>query len=149
MTRTRIGLLAVLCSGLALVGCGSEVTSARLERSVSGTFSRLLVAQQREIGLRPPSADGLRTVATCRRGADATGISGAGEDWSCVLSYSTSGGAGTVRLEVQAKPDGCWRADGGAADVGPSTLRNVSTGDSVPNPLTEFDGCFDTSVGAH
>jgi hypothetical protein len=146
----RPGLIGgVAVSGcLLLTGCQSSVTSARLERSIAATFTNLLVLQQDRIGRPPVFPGALQAQATCYRGSPSGLRTGAGEDWQCRVDYSTPGGPSSTRFDVQAKTDGCYKADGTVSDVGPATLTSEATGAQVANPLVEFDGCFDASLGA-
>jgi len=133
---------------LLLTGCQSSVTSARLERSIAATFTNLLVLQQDRIGRPPVFPGALQAQATCYRGSPSGLRTGAGEAWQCRVDYSTPGGPSSTHFDVQAKTDGCYKADGTVSDVGPATLTSEATGAQVANPLVEFAGCFDTSLGA-
>lgn len=148
MKRMPIAMVAVVAA-LAVTGCSSDVTATRLEPSVATTFGRLLILQQSATGTAPPAPAAVQSSAVCQRGTAPGGKrSGAGSDWACVVTYSTPAGVGSSRLEVQAKPDGCWTADGSSLDVGPQTLHDETTGAAVINPLAEFDGCFDITLRA-
>jgi hypothetical protein len=135
-------LLAVVALAGLLTGCGTAFTPARLGPSFAEVFTGLYAAQQRELGRIPPSPQGLRPLASCRR--TGTVANGPGEDWVCTVDYVDADQSVTQSFEVQVKPDGCWKADGPPANQ-PAQLVDALTGDPRTNPLAEFDGCLDTS----
>lgn len=135
----RVLLLAALLCSLFAAGCATPLTAGRVEASFARAFSGLYTLQQAQDGRAVP---GLQVRAGCRRtGPDATGP---GEDWACVVQYVDAGTALSQAFELLVKPDGCWRAE--APPVSQPALRaHPVTGAPRPNPLAEFDGCFDTS----
>lgn len=149
----RVGaVLAASLAVTALSGCGnSGITRDRIQRAFGPTFARLYVAQQHAHG-RTVQAKALDPRTTCRRGAPAdrtdaaaTG-SGAGEDWSCLVTYLVDG-PGTpsaARYTLSVKTSGCFTADGdGPLEVNGEQTLVTPAGDTVTNPLWSFDGCFD------
>ncbi|HUR12951.1 MAG TPA: hypothetical protein VM097_00520 [Mycobacteriales bacterium] len=127
---------------LAAAACATPLTSARVEESFSRVFGGLYALQQEQDGRARLDADLLHVRAACKRtGPDP---SGPGEDWSCTVDYVDSRTPFTQVFELLVKPDGCWRAE--APPVAQPALRtDPLTGATRPNPLAEFDGCFDTS----
>lgn len=122
--------------------CGTAETPSRLSQSFADTFSGLYAAQQAQLGRTDVTRALLGTRATCRR----TGPQqqGPGEDWVCAVRFVDGDAESTQSFEVQAKPDGCWKAEG-PPTVQPALLQDPLTGRSLVNRLAEFDGCLDTS----
>lgn len=127
---------------LAVAACASPLTPSRLEGSFAATFGALYALQQSQDGRTDVTAVRLRPRATCHR----TGVeqSGPGDDWTCTVVYVDTQTTFTQAFELQVKPDGCWRAE--APPVAqPAVRTDPLTGVTRPNPLSEFDGCLDTS----
>ena len=123
-------------------GCGTALTPASLSPSFAEVFAGLYATQQSRLGRTEVTQAGLRPQATCARtGASATGP---GEDWLCKVAYIDQDTAYTQSFEVQLKPDGCWTAEG-PPTAQPAELVDAVDGTRTPNPLSEFDGCLDTS----
>jgi hypothetical protein len=126
-------------------GCGgSDITAARLERSLGPTFRNLFMLQQSELhgadNVPPPD-----TWAQCGRGGRASGGSGPGDDWVCLVHWpAPSGITQPISYEVHVKPTGCYSAQGPATLVGQQRFQGAD-GRTHTNPLYEFDGCFDTA----
>jgi hypothetical protein len=123
-------------------GCGTAMTRDRLGSSFGEVFSGLYVTQQSRLGRTDVTLAGLRTTATCARNGPAK--QGPGEDWICRVRYVDQDTPFTQAFEVQAKPDGCWRAEG-PPTAQPPQLVDPADGSRSTNPLAEFDGCVDTS----
>jgi hypothetical protein len=134
----RLALAAVL----VCAGCSTALTPSHLSSSFGQTFAGLYATQQSRLGRTDVTTAGVRPQASCSR----TGPSpqGPGEDWLCRVAYIDQDTAYTQSFEVQLKPDGCWTADGPPA-VQPAELVDAVDGSRTPNPLSEFDGCLDTS----
>ena len=130
-------LLTLAC--LSLSGCGSIVTSGRLEQSIAPAFTRQYHWQQQLQGR--PTTGALDTRARCARGG--SGDTGAGSDWSCTIQYFETGPQTPVTLtyDVTVHPDGCWTADNGPVSLGGLNLQTPD-GTTVPNPLYAIDACF-------
>lgn len=128
---------------LLLTGCGQvDITRGRVERALGTTFVHLEVRQQSLLG-RVTAPDSLDPSATCHRSAG-TPDRNAGDDWVCVVHVlGADGYVQAVPYDVHIKADACYTADGPSAVIGQPTL-TTSTGDTVLNPLYEFDGCIDT-----
>ncbi|MDF3293546.1 hypothetical protein [Streptomyces silvisoli] len=148
MNRTvaRAALAAaalVLLAGTA--GCGgSDITSGRLERALGPTFRNLFALQQTELhGTdNAPSPD---TWANCAKAGRASGGSGPGDDWVCLVHWpAPSGITQPIAYEVSVRPTGCYTAQGPATLVGQQRIQGAD-GHQHTNPLYEFDGCFDTA----
>ncbi|HUR52102.1 MAG TPA: hypothetical protein VMZ11_08260 [Mycobacteriales bacterium] len=127
---------------LALAACSTPLTSQRLEPSFARTFSGLYALQQTQDGRHGVQPDALGSAATCQRSG--TEASGPGEDWVCQVTYQDGKRLLTQSFEVQVKSDGCWKAE--APPTSQPVLRaDPVTGATHVNPLSEFDGCLDTS----
>jgi hypothetical protein len=149
--RRTPALATLLAVSAAVAGCGPvDVTRSRLEGAVGPTFANLYVVQQSLLGRPAGAASDVGARATCQKGGPGTPDEGAGEDWVCtvfgtVAFVRADGGViQRLRYEVNAKPDGCYTATGAPQVVGLQTLQ-APGGDTVVNPLYEFDGCFDTT----
>jgi hypothetical protein len=145
----RWGAVAMIAAvGLGASGCGSSgITGGRLDRAVAPTFANLYVLQQSLRG-RKVAAASLNSRAACTRGDAATADSGAGNDWTCTVTWFNTGPniAVTASYQVHVQTNGCYTADGdGPADLNGQQLITAADGASVTNPLWEFDGCFDTT----
>lgn len=132
----RVALVALM-----LAGCGSPLTQQAMGPSFAQVFAGRYAAQQATLGRTDVTAAKLKPQATC--GRTGTSSAGPGEDWTCTVTYADGVTSGTQVFEVQVKADGCWKADGPATVQTPLVL-DALTGDQVPNPLAEFDGCLDT-----
>lgn len=134
-----------LLAGAALVtaaACASPLTAGRVEASFAPTFGALYALQQSQDGRTDVDARGLGPRATCHR----TGVdrNGPGDDWTCTVVYVDTQTTFTQAFELQVKPDGCWRAE--APPVAqPAVRTDPLTGVTRANPLSEFEGCLDTS----
>ncbi|MGI8696020.1 MAG: hypothetical protein ACR2JQ_05150 [Mycobacteriales bacterium] len=153
--RLIVGAVAAAVAA-GLTGCGqSPITGARVAAAVGPTFSNLYLLQQNQRG-HPTTAAAMRTRATCARGggsmaavsgAGSSTGRGAGDDWACTIIFQVRGPqipeAATYALHV--RTDGCYSADGdGPTDLNGAPTLVDTTGNTVINPLWQFDGCFDT-----
>jgi hypothetical protein len=143
----RLALLTLLVGALVvpLAGCASTgVTSARLNGSVGPTFERLYQWKRNLEG--EPAAKDLNTSAHCHRTTAKDPYKGAGSDLVCTVRFLVDGPNTQVSFNwnVQAKPDGCWNADGVPIQLGAQTVL-TSTGKRVIDPIYKVDGCFSTS----
>ena len=142
-----------------LSACGnSPITATRLDAALGPTFTHLYAYQQQLIG--NPADASVYAIASCQRsgagsanaGASNAGASnaggtdsGAGDDWVCgVTVYRKTGAPIAASIEVKVKTNGCYVADPPISVVGPTEL-TLPDGSSADNPLSEFDGCFDTA----
>ncbi|WP_017935690.1 ABC transporter permease [Nocardioides sp. Iso805N] len=124
---------------------GSGVTRAKLQDSLSTTFSHLYVLQTDELQRPTVTEVTMRTRSSCDKGGPNDQDSGPGNDWRCIVSWHTPGtafvGQATFQLDVTA--DGRYVADGdGPKEVNGSFQVHTVDGDT-PNPLWQFDGLVD------
>lgn len=139
----------VVAGGLVIgsAGCGNHITVGRLDSAVAPTFANLYVLQQAQHG-RKVTVESLKSTAKCVRGDQSTPDKGAGEDWTCAVTWFKSGPdipvVASYSLHVQT--NGCYTAEGdGPIDVNGQPTVVTPDGDTVVNPLYKFDGCFDTT----
>ncbi|RZS82706.1 hypothetical protein EV189_3101 [Motilibacter rhizosphaerae] len=141
----RVGTAAAAVIGAAaLVAAGPhDVTRPRLEKSLDATFVNLYLEQQHRIlGHAAVTAASTGASTTCHRTASSTDV-GAGPDWVChVLWRDDKGAKQDGKFEVAAKANYCYVASGPSKIVGLQTIADT-TGRQVPNPLFEFDACYD------
>jgi hypothetical protein len=144
--RRLIAVLAAVGAVLAVGACGgSDVTRARLERSLPQTFSNLYVQQARLLGHKGITVASVHAKAQCDKGGPDVPDRGAGADWICQMVWDDPNiPAGTLpgRFEVTAHSNDCYTAGGPSKIVGQWTITDVH-GDTVDNPVFEFDSCFD------
>jgi hypothetical protein len=146
-TMRRLALPALLLAALlvTLTGCASTgVTSSRLNASVGPTFERMYQWKRSLEG--EPAAKDLDTKAYCHRTTAKDPYKGAGSDWVCTVRFLVDGPNTQVSFNwnVQAKPDGCWDADGIPVRLGTQTVL-TSTGRRVIDPIYKVEGCFSAS----
>lgn len=139
----RGGTAAVIAAGAAaLIAAGSpDVTRPRLEASLTRTFTNLYVQQSQILG-SPVTAESVGAGSTCHRTAAKQDV-GAGPDWVCQVTWTgTTGAPQSGKFELAAKASYCYVGSGPSKTIGPVTILDTS-GREVPNPLFEFDACYD------
>lgn len=140
--RTTAGVAAV-AGVLALSGCGSDVTRPRLEAALAPTFANLYVQQAGILGHPGVTVASVAPKASCDRGGPKVADVGPGADWICMVDWRDNTGAEqNGKFEVQVRSNSCYTAGGPSKLVGLQTITDRS-GKDVPNPVFEFDGCFD------
>ena len=145
-----VGAIAVvLAVGGAVVagsGGGSTVTRARLERSLPAEFARLYAAQATLLGHKGVTPESLDARAMCDKGGAVEPDVGPGSNWNCLVSWNDPDNPmppeGYGKFELDVHTNGCYTAGGPSKLVGYATLTDTR-GREVPNPVFEFDGCFD------
>ncbi|WP_157559113.1 hypothetical protein [Nocardioides sp. Soil774] len=153
MRRFIISLVAAVAVVLAIGGAvvagsggGSTVTRARLERSLPTEFANLYAAQATMLGHRGVTPASLHPTAMCDKGGAVEPDVGPGSNWNCLVSWTDPDNPmppeGYGKFELDVHTNGCWTAGGPSKLVGFATLTDTS-GREVPNPVAEFDGCFD------
>lgn len=127
----------------AAIGCGTtDVTAARLERSLAPTFANLYVRQAAIIGHDAVTVSSVAASATCDRGGPTVADRGPGADWICMIHFTDdTNTAQDGKFEVQVKSNSCYTAGGPTKLIGAATITDRG-GRDVPNPVFEFDGCF-------
>lgn len=138
--------VGALAGVVAARGSGTDITRARLERSLPETFSNIWVQQAKLLGHDDVTAASLHATAMCDRGGSTVGDSGPGGDWNCLMGWTDPAVAmppeGYGKFELNVHSNGCYTAAGSSKLVGFLTLTDKN-GHQVPNPAFEFDGCLD------
>jgi hypothetical protein len=139
-------LLIALAALLVLGGCGgSDVTKARLERNLPQTFANLYVQQAGLLGHKGITVDSLHAQAQCDKGGPKVADRGPGADWICLMRWTDPNVPlpdGSGKFELSAHSNDCYTAGGPSKLVGLQTITDTH-GNDVPNPVFEFDSCFD------
>jgi hypothetical protein len=139
------GVAAVSAAG----GDGSTVTRARLERSLPVVFSNLYVQQSHLLGRNGVTPGNLQARAMCdKHGPDVADV-GPGGDWICLMSWTDPDvpmpPEGYGKFELNVHSNDCYTAAGPSKLTGFLNLTDQH-GKEVPNPVFEFDGCFDPAT---
>jgi hypothetical protein len=143
-----IALIAAVALGSAVAAMspGSSVTRARLERSLPATFANLYVEKARILGRDDLTPESLHAEAMCdKHGPDVADI-GPGGDWVCLIGWTDPKmplpAEGYGKFELNVHSNDCYTATGPSKIIGFLTMTDPR-GSEVPNPVFEFDGCFD------
>ncbi|MCW2973589.1 MAG: hypothetical protein JWN72_1862 [Thermoleophilia bacterium] len=150
LTRTILSLavVAVVVAALFVVqhrSGGSSITEARLERSLPTTFSHLYLQQADLLGRTGLTMKSLDARADCDKGGPTVANSGPGADWICLMTWNDPDVPlpdGSGKFELNVHSNDCYTAGGPSKLVGLVTIVD-RRGREVPNPVFEFDGCFD------
>ncbi|HSP37000.1 MAG TPA: hypothetical protein VLR26_04535 [Frankiaceae bacterium] len=134
------GLAAVL----ALPACGSsDVTRPRLEAALAPTFANLYVQQAAVLGHPGVTVASTAARASCDKGGPKVADVGPGADWICMVTWhDQTRTEQSGKFELQAHSNSCYSAGGPSKLVGLLSITDTH-GRDVPNPVFEFDGCFD------
>lgn len=150
-TVRRYVLLALIwaVAGAGIIGLSArgtvEVTRPRLEASLSQTFANLYLQQAKLLGHRGLSISSLDAQAHCDKGGPAVADEGPGADWTCLMTWNDPNVPlpdGSGKFELNVHSNDCFTASGPTRVVGLVTITDTR-GNSVPNPVFEFDSCFD------
>lgn len=151
LRRWLPALLAVLAAGLVVgvmsASSSSTVTRARLERNLPLTFSRLYVQQAKILGHKGITVQSLHARAQCDKGGPKVADVGPGADWICLMTWNDPNLDPSVmpgKFELNVHSNDCYTAGGPSKIVGLITITDTH-GNDVPNPVFEFDSCFDPS----
>ena len=143
-----IAVLAVggLGSAVMATSGGSNITRARLERSLPVTFANVYADQAKLLGHLGVTPASLNTKAMCDKGGTTQPDAGPGATWVCLMSWTDPNKSlpseGYGKFELNVHSNGCYTAIGQTKTVGFLTLTDT-TGKTVSNPAFEFDSCFD------
>lgn len=140
---TAIAVAVAALASLSACG-GSDVTKARLESSLGPTFANLYVHQQTDILGHPgTTVSSIDARPTCDKGGPNVADHGPGADWICMVAFNDNTGAPQEgKFELQVRSNSCYTAGGPSKLIGLATITDTR-GNDVPNPVFEFDGCFD------
>lgn len=150
LDRRTLGSVAVMLVAFAAIvayasGGHSDVTKARLERSLPASFANIYVQQAKLLGHNGITARTLHAKASCDKGGPNVADHGPGADWICLMAWSDPNVPlpdGSAKFEINAHSNDCYTAGGPSKYVGQLTITDTR-GHDVPNPAFEFDSCFD------
>jgi hypothetical protein len=147
--RVLFSAAVVLVVGAVLAavasGSSSDVTKARIERTLPAAFSNLYVQQAKILGHNGITVQSLHAKASCDKGGPKVADQGPGSDWICQMAWSDPNVPlpdGSAKFEINAHSNDCYTAGGPSKYVGQLTITDTH-GRDVPNPVFEFDVCFD------
>src|SRR5262245_35455466 len=144
ITAAIVVVAGVAVGALASVS-KSSVTRARLERSLPQTFANLYVQQAKLLGHKGITVQSLHARAQCDKGGPNVADVGPGADWICLMTWRDPNIDATLlpgKFEMNVHSNDCYTAGGPSKIVGLLTITDTH-GNDVPNPVFEFDGCFD------
>jgi hypothetical protein len=151
MRRTIITIVTALLVvvGLGAVaqaaGGGSSITRARLERSVTASFSNVYSQEAALLGHTGVSPASMDARAMCDKGPGVA-QSGPGTSWVCLMSWKDPNlpmpSAGYGKFELTVHSNGCYTAGAPSSLVGYQTI-TAADGRTVNNPAYEYDACLD------
>jgi hypothetical protein len=145
LRRHAAGVLAAAAL-LGLSACGgSDITKARLERSLPQTFANLYVQRAKLLGHKDITVQSIHARASCDKGGPKRADRGPGADWICLMNWTDPNVQlpdGYGKFELNAHSNDCYTAGGPSKLIGLQTLTDTH-GNDVPNPVFEFDACFD------
>jgi hypothetical protein len=139
-------LVAVGLGGVAVATSGgSAITQARLEHSLTASFSNVYsqeAALQGHQGVTPAS---MHAQAMCDKGPGVA-QSGPGTSWNCLMSWSDPSvpmpATGYGKFELSVHSNGCYTVGSPSTLVGSQTITDAR-GRTVNNPAYEYDACLD------
>ena len=139
-----LGSFVALGVVVGLIAAGHpEVTKARLEKSLTPTFTDLYLQQAVILGRTSVTAASMQAVSVCDRGGPKVKDVGPGSDWICYIDWNDVAGKRLHgKFELQAKSNACYVATGPSRLNGPVMITDTH-GRDVLNPVFEFDACYD------
>jgi hypothetical protein len=144
-TGAAITVVAVVAlGGIASTG-ESDVTKARLERSLPASFANLYVQQAELLGHTGITTASLHAKTSCDKGGPKVADHGPGADWICLMSWTDPNVPlpdGYAKFDLNVHSNDCYTAGGQTKYVGLITITD-KRGKDVDNPIFEFDTCFD------
>lgn len=152
LLRALLPVLAIVLAVGAVAGVvsargsSSDLTRARLERSLPVTFANIYEQQAKLLGHDGVTAASVRPTAMCDKGDSSMPDLGPGGDWVCLMGWTDPNVAmpaeGYGKFELNVHSNGCYTAVGPTKLTGYLTLTDTN-GRVVTNPAFEFDGCLD------
>lgn len=139
-------LVAIGLGGVALATSkGSAITQARLERSVTASFSNVYSHQAAILGHQGVTPASMDAQAMCDKGPGVA-QSGPGTTWNCLMSWTDPNvpmpSTGYGKFELTVHSNGCYTVGSPSSLIGYQTITDAR-GRIVANPAYEFDGCLD------
>jgi hypothetical protein len=146
-TVASAAIALVVFAALAALASGgqSDVTKARLERSLPATFANVYIQQAALLGHKGITVQSLHPTASCDKGGPNVPDHGPGADWICLMAWTDPNVPlpdGNAKFELNVHSNDCYTAGGPSKYVGQLTITDAH-GKDVTNPAFEFDGCFD------
>lgn len=140
------GVLAVATTGAG----GSGITREKIQRSVATAFAHLYVQQEQEMRRPPVTEAQLHTSASCLKSEGLGTQEGSGNDWRCTISWGVPGDniTATSVYQLDVTANGRYIADGDGPQEVNGYFLIVTGGQTVSNPLWQFDGNVDL-ISAH
>jgi hypothetical protein len=141
-----IAVLAVVgLSSIAIAtSSGSPITRARLERSVTASFSNIYSQQATLLGHDGISPQSLDAKSMCDKGPGVS-PSGPGTGWICLMSWKDPSvpmpSTGYGKFEVTVHTNGCYTVGSPSSLIGYQTITDAA-GRTVNNPAYEYDACL-------
>lgn len=140
-------VVAVTAGALVLAGLiphGPDITRERVEVDLAAVWPNQY-AQLARLQGKPATAVPAEGVS-CDKGGPGVPDRGPGRNWVCTFTYTAGGRTHSARYEMIVRGEACYTATDPALIESP-TVVDPATGSSVPNPLYQFDGCFDVYDG--
>jgi hypothetical protein len=147
ITATTAVVLAALGVGVGglIASSSSGVTRARLERNLPQSFANEYVQQAKILGHQGITVQSLHARAQCDKGGPNAPDRGPGSDWICLMSWRDPYLDPTLtmpaKFELNVHSNDCYTAGGPSKFVGQLTITDKH-GNDVPNPVFEWDACF-------
>lgn len=147
LTHHKRTLFAAALAGAAAVGlsgCGtSTITRPRVEAALLPAFTELYLQQADILGHTQVSRASMAATDTCDKGGPKLPDVGVGADWICMIQWTDDRGVRQDgKFELQVRSNSCYTATGPSRITGTVMIPDLH-GVDVPNPVFEFDGCFD------
>jgi hypothetical protein len=148
LRRVVPALIVLLVAGIGLAllvsTSKSNVTRARLERSLPQTFANLYVQQAKILGHKGITVRSLHAQTQCDKGGPNVADRGPGPNWICLMTWHDPNIDETLmpgKFEVNVHSNDCYTAGGPSKLVGLFTITDTR-GNDVSNPVFEWDACF-------
>ena len=146
LALAAIGAIGAAGAVAGAVGGGTDVTKARLERSLPVTFAHQYAQQAALLGHKGVTPASLHARAMCEKGGPGMPDKSPGSDWICLVGWTDPNvpmpPEGYGKFELTVHSNDCYTAGGPSKLVGFQTLTDRH-GTTSNNPAYEFDGCFD------
>lgn len=129
---------------LSLTACGSStITRPRVEAALLPTFTELYLQQAVILGHTEVTRASMAATDDCDKGGPRLPDVGVGADWICMIHWTDDQGVKqNGKFELQVRSNSCYTATGPSRITG-TVMITDTRGVDVPNPVFEFDGCFD------
>jgi ABC-2 type transport system permease protein len=135
------GLVAVTTTGSG----GSGIDQNKIQRSMATAFAHLYRLQEEQMRRPPLTEAQLHTSASCLKSEGIGTQEGPGNDWRCTVSWNVPGDNITAQAvyQLDVTANGRYIADGDGPQEVNGYFLIVTGGQTVQNPLWQFDGNVD------